>query len=258
MSSSFTWTDEPGAATLAPGATVLTSFPSAGLAATVAALYIVRTLKLPRIGTLESPDAPPVAVIQSGEVQPPVRVYGRADLAVVLSEFPPTLGATAALSRAILDGAEARKARTLLCLEGVVPHPTGDEDGEASGETVWAATSRRDDASGRIVEAGRLRRLEDGVIGGVSGAILVGGLHRPLPIAALLVSARDTAGFPDHRAGAAMIEALDRILPELKIDTGPLRSQAEMIERALRAALSRQGATESKVEADPNQQTMYQ
>ena len=88
--------------------------------------------------------------------------------------------------------------------------------------------------------------------------MLVAGLHRPIPVSTLLVSARDTAGYPDHRAGAAIIEALDRLLPEMTIDTGPLRTQAEMIERILRAAMKSRtppAGPDRGAEATP---TMYQ
>lgn len=78
--------------------------------------------------------------------------------------------------------------------------------------------------------------MDNGVIGGVSGALLVEGLEAKMPVGALLVSATD-AGYPDHRAAARIIEVIDQVLPHFKIDTGPLRSQAEMIERALRAAV---------------------
>ncbi len=261
MSVPFRWVDEPAAKGLAPGAAVLSSFPSAGLAATVAAHYVIRALGLPRIGTLDSPDSPPIAVVQNGEVQPPIRIYGRPDLAVVVSEFPPTIAATSSIAAAILDGAEAHKARTVICLEGVVPHPVDDESAETERpeETVWAVVARRNPSAVKFLESARLRFLEDGVIGGVSGALLVSGLRREVPVSTLLVSARDTVGYPDHRAGAALIETLDRLLPELKIDTGPLRSQAEMIERVLRAAMKQRpaapGAGEKPGEGAP---TMYQ
>ncbi len=261
MSVPFRWVDEPEAKGLAAGAAVLSSFPSAGLAATVAAHYVIRALGLRRIGTLDSPDSPPIAVVQNGEVQPPIRIYGRPDLAVVVSEFPPTIAATASIAQAILDGAEAHKARAVICLEGVVPHPLNDETEatERPEETVWAVVARREPAALQLLQNAHLRFLEDGVIGGVSGALLVGGIRRSVPVSTLLVSARDTVGYPDHRAGAALIETLDRLLPELKIDTGPLRSQAEMIERVLRAAMKQRpvvpGAAEKPAEGSP---TMYQ
>ena len=204
--------------------------------------YIVRVLKLPRIGRFESPDYTPIAVVQAGEVNPTIRVYGRPDLALVLSEFPPTPIQANAIAKTILDNAERRRARAIVCLEGVVPHPeeSGDDaaaDLAPSDEQVWVAYSKKDPAFVQGFEAARARALEEGVIGGVSGALLVQGIGRNVPVAVLLVSARVAEGLPDHRAGAALIETLDRLLPELKIDTSPLRAQAEQIEKALRAVM---------------------
>jgi predicted ATP-grasp superfamily ATP-dependent carboligase len=244
----YTWTEESASApTLRPDAVVLSSFPSAGLATTVAGHYIIRALKLPRVGRFESPDLAPVAVVQSGEVHPTIRVYGRPDLGLVLSEFPPTPTQANAIARTILDGAQGRRARMVLCLEGIVPRP-GDEPEEtteAAGDSgqVWAVCSRSDPELRKSLESAGARMLEDGVIGGVSGALLVQGLGRQLPVVTLLVTARVAEGLPDHRAGAALIETLDRLLPELKIDTQPLRLQAEQIEKALRAALKSHAAS---------------
>jgi predicted ATP-grasp superfamily ATP-dependent carboligase len=259
MATTFRWVDEAGAPTLAPGSVLVTSFPSAGLAATVAAHYIVRSLNLPRVGQLDSPDAAPFAVIQSGHVNPAVRVYGRPNFGLVVSEFPPTIASAAPLAEAILAAAEARRVRMIVSLEGVVPHPIEDEASSDGTESVWFAASKEDPATLTGFTAAGARRLEDGVIGGVSGAMLVAGLHRAVPVVTLLVSSTVPEGFPDHRAGAALIEMLDRCLPEIQIDTKPLRTQAEVIERALRAAMrqTKTGPTPSpeKGETTPG---MYQ
>jgi predicted ATP-grasp superfamily ATP-dependent carboligase len=253
------WIDE-GAPILEPGAIVLSSFPSAGLAATVAAHYIVQTLNLPRIGLVDSPDGSSIAIVQSGRVQPAVRIHGRKDLAVVLSELPVSPSAGPEIARMILAGAQARKARLVIGLEGVFPHPSGDGASEPTEQFIWAALSRPDETVVAQLRSAKARLLEDGVIGGVSGALLVEGIRRTLPVSVLLVSARQSEeGFPDHRAGAALIETLDRLLPDLKIDTGPLRTQAETIERTLRAALkvrSRKSADASEVPG-PTEPTIY-
>lgn len=260
----YTWKEENlTAPTLRSGAVILSSFPSAGLATTVAGHYMIRALQLPRIGRFESPDLAPVAIVQGGEVHPTIRVYGRTDLGLVLSEFPPTPNQANAIARTILDGAQARNARMILCLEGIVPHPGDDEPpgSDPPGDTgqVWAAFSRGDPVARKTFEAAGARTLEDGVIGGVSGALLVQGIGRELPVVTLLVSARVAEGLPDHRAGAALIETLDRLLPELKIDTQPLRQQAEQIEKALRAALKAHsaGAGENATGAPPSAADMY-
>jgi predicted ATP-grasp superfamily ATP-dependent carboligase len=258
----YTWREEGKPSEgLANGGIVISAFPSAGLATTVAAHYMIKALELPRTGRFESPDISPIAVIQGGEVHPTVRVYGRTDLALVLSEFPPTPVQANALAQTILKGSEARKARLIICLEGVVPHPDPDEaTPETSAppdEQVWAAYSSPDPALRKTFETAGTRVLEDGVIGGVSGALLVQGIGRPLPVATLLVSARVAEGLPDHRAGAALIETLDKLLPELKIDTGPLRAQAEQIEKALRNVMgSRPGLNAPAADA-PRADGMY-
>jgi uncharacterized protein len=243
----YSWREETGTGGTAPGGVVISAFPSAGLATTVAGHYMIRVLKMPRVGRFESPDLSPVAVIQGGEAHPAIRVYGRPDLNLVLSEFPPTPNQANAIAETILSAAERHKARLIIGLEGVVPHPTDEEsessgpEPEPSGEQVWVAFSRKSPPVEKEFAQAKVRSLEEGLIGGVSGALLVRGMARSIPVAVLLVSAR-VEGLPDHRAGAALIETLDRLLPQLSIDTGPLREQAEQIEKMLRAAMKSRGA----------------
>lgn len=250
----FTWRDEaPLAKTFGEGSVLVSAFPSAGLATTVAAHYMIRALSLPRVGRFESPEIAPIAVVQGGEVHPTIRVYGRPDLGLVLSEFPPNPAQANPIARAILDAAERHKARMIVGFEGVVPHPPGDEEEdeesavaeEQGPEQVWVAFSRKDASILQTFEPSKARLLEDGVIGGVSGALLVQGMGRSIPVVVLLVSARIAEGLPDHRAGAALIETLDRVLPEIKIDTGPLRDTAEQIEKALRAVIKSHPGTQA-------------
>jgi predicted ATP-grasp superfamily ATP-dependent carboligase len=245
MVATYLWRSDDGVPQPTNGAVILSCFPSAGLAAIVAAHYMVQALNLPRVGTFDSDDALPLAIVQSGRVHPPVRVYGRPDLAIVLSEFPASPAGAGALANAILDGGERLGARFVLAVEGVVPQPPGEEEeGEAPGapaeEMVWSIGAKEGGELAGQFRAAGARPLTDGIIGGVTGALLVRGQSRRVPVGALLVSARRTEGYPDHRAGAALIEVIDRMLPTVAIDTGPLRSQAELIEKALRAAMKRQ------------------
>lgn len=259
----FQWRDEaPAEGCPGPGCVLLSSFPSAGLATTVAGHYIIRALKLPRVGRFESKDIAPIAVVQGGEVHPTIRVYGRRELGLILSEFPPTPSQANALARTILDTAERKNVRLIVCLEGVVPHPLNEEErgnqesGELS-EQVWVAFSHKDPALVDSFVQTRARPLEEGVVGGVSGALLVQGIGRKIPVVALLVSARAAEGLPDHRAGAALIETVDRLLPELTIDTGPLRKQAEQIERMLRTAMKTRPGGPEQDEETPATAGMY-
>jgi len=258
----YSWREEKGAVAATPGGVVISAFPSAGLATTVAGHYMIRVLKLPRVGRFESPDLSPIAVVQGGEAHPAIRVYGRPGLDLVLSEFPPTPSQANAVAETILATAERHKARLIIGLEGVVPHPADEDESPENGATeppseqVWVAYSRKEPSVVTTFTQAKVRPLEEGLIGGVSGALLVRGIARSVPVAVLLVSAR-VEGLPDHRAGAALIETLDRLLPELQIDTGPLRHQAEQIERMLRAAMKVRGTPPSDTEAPPTSGTMY-
>ncbi|MCI4353269.1 MAG: PAC2 family protein [Thermoplasmata archaeon] len=227
-----------------PGAVLLSCFPSAGLAPTVAGHYILQTLKLPRIGSFASEEFPPLAVIQGGRVNPPVRAYGNKDLVLVLSEFPLPPDLITPVAVAILAAASALKIGRILGLEGVVPHPFEPGEGESTkpDDTVWYAGSGSSEGLPPEYKAAGVRELSDGVIGGVSGALLVESLGTKMPVGTLLVSASD-AGYPDHRAAAKIIDVIDQLLPHVKIDTRPLRTQAEMIERALRAAVKTRDAS---------------
>jgi predicted ATP-grasp superfamily ATP-dependent carboligase len=253
----YEWSDDAGSSPTAAGSVVVSSFPSAGLAATVAAHYIVQALALPRVGTFASPEVPPIAVVQAGRVNPAIRVYGRPGLSVVLSEFPPLPSSTRGLAEAILRGAEARRARIVIGLEGVMPHPAEPDPNEKAEESVWAVVAKSDPGLTDRFERAGAHALRDGVLGGVSGALLVGGSVREVPVAVLLVSSKVNEGYPDHRAGAALIEVLDRFLPELSIDTKPLRTQAALIERSLRAAM-KQGERGARTLPDPSEPTIYQ
>jgi len=260
----YVWRDE-GSTAQAPGrgSVLLSSFPSAGLAATVASHYIVRSLHLERVGRFESEDVAPIAVVQAGQVNPTIRVYGRAGLGLVLSEFPPLASQLNPIARTILDAADRVAARMVVCLEGVVPHPELEGNGEAelekgeSPDNAWVAFSRRDPEVVSAFERTHARPLEEGVIGGVSGALLVQAIGRKIPVAVLLVSTRATEGLPDHRAAAVLIETLDKLLPELKIDTGPLRKQAAEIERMLRSAMKTRPQAAEPDEAKPPTPGMY-
>ncbi|MCI4363422.1 MAG: PAC2 family protein [Thermoplasmata archaeon] len=247
----FEWQVDSGAKELEPDAVLLCGFAGAGLAATVAAHYMVRALGLPRIAILRSAQEIPIAIVQNGRVQPPIRVHGAGKIAIALSEFPPPPVGLAPLADVLLAGAAARKVRLLLALEGVLPHPLVEGEGEESAlgeEQAWVITSRPDPELLASFRNASARPLADAVLAGVAGALLVRSQNVALPVGALLVSARDSEGFPDHRAAAALIETVARLLPDLKIDTGPLRTQAEVIERALRAAMQgrKQGGVPAK------------
>jgi len=66
----------------------------------------------------------------------------------------------------------------------------------------------------------------------VSGALLNEGRWNNLDVIALLVEAYEE--IPDARAAAAVVEAIDKLLPQIELDVSPLYSEAERIESRLK------------------------
>jgi uncharacterized protein len=73
--------------------------------------------------------------------------------------------------------------------------------------------------------------FEEGVISGVTGVLLNEGKKRDFDVLALLSEAH--TDYPDARAAARIIEAMNAIIPEMNIDPEPLYEEAEKIEKHL-------------------------
>jgi uncharacterized protein len=88
------------------------------------------------------------------------------------------------------------------------------------------------------------------MITGVPAVLLNEGKWENFDVIALLVQADPR--IPDHRAAAKVVQAMNRLLPRVEVDVGPLLVEAEEIERRLRLMRS-----QAKVlEAHP-QPTIY-
>ena len=175
MSDSYGWHADTPAAPMGDSPVLLSCFPSAGLAAIVAAHYMVQALNLPRIGTFDSEDSLPLAIVQGGQVHPPIRVYG-ATVWRSCSASSPAATAAGPIATAILAVAARLHARLVLAVEGVVPHPPGEESDEepkeVPEEAVWFVTAQHDSVWSEALKKAQAKSLGDGIIGGISGALL--------------------------------------------------------------------------------------
>ena len=207
-------------------------FPSIGLAGSIAANFLARTLELEVVGGIASPNFPPYAVVQNGIPLPPIRLYagGRKcdedgvncdGLIVVTSEFVPKIEQHHPLAVALLDWFRDNNVRTVICLEGI---PFFDPEMGIMGIGSTKAAKE-------IMEKYSVGRLDDSIVRGTSGIMLYEGYMRDMNVIAILGPAR--TDIPDPRCAAKLMEPLARMLPELKIDTEPLYKEAEEIEKRI-------------------------
>jgi len=209
-------------------------FPSIGLASSIAANFLARTLELEIIGGISSSEFPPYAVIQNGIPLPPVRIYAgdrNCDvesgmscdgLIVVTSEFMPKIEQHHQLAVTFLDWFKKNNVRTVICLEGIPQFDPEENKILGVGST---------NAANEIMDRYSIERLEDSLVRGTSGVMLYEGAMRNMDVLAILAPARMDQ--PDPRGAAKLMEPLARMLPELKIDPEPLYKEAEETERRM-------------------------
>lgn len=209
------------------GATVIDGFPSVGLVSTICANYLIDVLELEQIGILDSPSFPTVSIVRGGVPMFPVRIYGGNKLCVFVSEFQPDKELVRPIAETILAFAKEKGCRTIISPEGLVTDEPAHDDEDVKVYALGSTPEVRE----RLEGAG-LETFANGIITGVSGVLLALGKKDGFESVSILAEANPS--YPDARAAARVIEAIDGLIEGVTIDVKPLYTEAENIERTLR------------------------
>jgi predicted ATP-grasp superfamily ATP-dependent carboligase len=96
--------------------------------------------------------------------------------------------------------------------------------------------------------------LEAGMVAGMSGVLLGEGRRRKLNM--MCIMAESAGSIPDARAAARVIEKLNKLLPAMEIDTGPLLEEAERIETQIKAMMEHQLGASGEEDVDDGANAM--
>jgi len=209
------------------GATIIDGFPSVGLVSTITANYLIDVLELKQIGIMDSKFFPTVSIVRNGIPLYPVRIYADKGVCVFISEFQPAPKLIRPIAEAIMAFAQRKGAKTIISPEGLV---IDTEEGEEKEVSVYALGSTEETRE-QLTKHG-LQQFGNGIITGVSGVLL--NLGKKEGVNAISILAEANPNYPDARAAAKVIEAIDGLLEHVDIDVKPLYSEAENIERTLR------------------------
>lgn len=210
---------------------VIEGFPSIGLVTTIAATYLISSLKLDQIAAMDSAWFPPVSMIYAEKPKFPARIYASArdKIAVCLSEFTPSIYLDRFIARSILSWAREQKCSMVISPCGV---PILKDPRRKPLETPMIHGVGATEPARKKLREASIHLLEFGAVPGVSGALLNEGRWSNFEVIALLVEAYQE--IPDARAAAAAVEAIDKILPQIEVDVSPLYDEAERIEARLK------------------------
>ena len=221
------------------GAYVIDGFPNVGLVGSIAANYLVSFLKLEQIAVIDSMTFPAMSLVREGAPYAPVRIYAgpmgenvENKIVVFVSEFPPPPEIVKPLASTLMDWVEDNKCRMLISPEGMpIPYEAaGEADSEVDLDRVMAVGSTPETA--KLLESHGIQRFETGIIMGLSGVLLNEGVNRGIDVVTILSWAH--AEYPDARAAALCISAIDKLLLQMELDIKPLISEAEVIENHLK------------------------
>jgi uncharacterized protein len=213
--------------------TILEGFPSVGLVSAIAATYLIDLLNLDQICALDSEDFPPTSMVYASKPKFPARIYGSSEhkIALFLSEFTPSLGLHRPIAKKLLVWAKEQHCNRFICMEGL-PTETNNKAGEEEAREINVfGIGSTDEARKELKKAG-IEQLEAGMIFGVSGVLLNEGRWENFDVITLLAEAY--AEMPDALAAAKILEALDKLIPNIKIDTKPLLEQSKKFEEHLK------------------------
>jgi predicted ATP-grasp superfamily ATP-dependent carboligase len=238
------------------GALAVVAFPTAGLSGTIAARYLVQTLRMEPLGYLDGEDFEPAVCIEHGRASPCLRAFaapascgpeGRCNqLVVIYTDLSPPLGDLRPLASAVLRWAESSQIDSIVVLEGTPSLlNAADTDNTVDPPRAWSMANVRGEALLPHLKAEPM----DGMVTGFAAALLVESLPEGFPLATLIVESQKDR--PDARAAAVMVESLSLLLPQLNLDPRPLLNEAEKLEGAVRRSRSTvaQSRTASRPEA---------
>lgn len=193
-------------------------FPGSGLVGTIALQYMVDQLDYELVGTMTSRYFPPLAMMNKGVINDPVRMYMKNDITAIVADIPIHPMICYEISNGILDWLAPYKPKEVLTIAGIVTN-------EPEKRVFGVATTP--EALQRIQDHTQV--LPIGSISGIASSILTECKIRGIPAYGLL---GETVNAPDPRSSAATIEVLNKMY-DLGLDVKPLLEQAEEIEQSM-------------------------
>jgi len=211
------------------GGAVIDGFPSVGLANTIAANFMIARLNLDQIAALDSELFPPLSMVYAFKPKFPARIYAsdKLKVAVFLAEFKPHTMLDRPIAKTILEWAQQQGCRIIISPVGV---PVEEAEGTNSfPEVVGVGSTER---AREELKRCEIEQLHTGMVAGASGVLLNEGRWAGFDVISLVIGVR--TDIPDAKAGAKIVEAIDKLLPDISLEVKPLYEEAEKIEEHLR------------------------
>ncbi|MDH3677038.1 MAG: PAC2 family protein [Nitrosopumilus sp.] len=199
--------------------TLLVGFPSNGLVGTFTISYLVHYLEMKLIGEIEHPDLPPTLFVEDGEILPPIRIYKKNNLFVVLSDLPFDPFVAYDFAESILDYCKKNQIKKIIIISGMETINRNPKPPKIFGLVTHQSLEKL------LYDYG-VPKFLSGSIFGTDAAMITA--FRKSKIPALILYAECHPFFPDPEASIVAITTLARVL-EIKVDTNDIQKRIEWL-----------------------------
>jgi len=214
--------------------TIFEGFPGVGLVSAIASTYLIDHLKLDQICALECEEFPPTSMIYDSKPKFPARIYASEEhkIGVFISEFSPPPALHRPLAKKLLEWGKEQQCKRIVSTEALPIKDGTGENIEIADRNVEVFGIGSTDRARQELEKIEVKPLTTGIIYGVSGVLLNEGRWNDFDIITLLAEAYPK--MPDAIAAAKIIEVVDKLTPQIKIEVEPLYEQSKKFEEHLK------------------------
>ncbi|MBU0980207.1 MAG: PAC2 family protein [Nanoarchaeota archaeon] len=212
--------------------TIIVGFPGFGLVGTICTEFMLEHLAVQHVGKIWFEEMPAVIAVHKHKVIDPIGIFynPKYNLLIIHAISGPQ-GLEWKIGAEIAQIAKKLTAKQVIILEGI-----GSQAEETHNMYYYTTHDPKK------LQAAGLKPLEEGIIMGLAGTIL---LQCERPISALF--AETHSELPDSKAAAGIIEAMDKLL-DLKVDTKPLMELATKFEEKLKGMMARGKIAQDEME----------
>ena len=205
---------------------LIEGFPGFGLVGTIATEFLLEHLEMERIGKIEFDEMPAMVAIHDGKTVEPLGIfYNKKFNIVILHAITPSNKIEWEIAAAINKLAKDLSVKEIISLEGV---GSGEDSGKESKVFYFSNNDKKSKAFEKI----KIPKLNEGIIIGVTGAVML--RADAAPVSCLF--AETHSRLPDSKAAAKIIEVIDKYLG-IKVDVKPLLVQAQKFEAKLKTMM---------------------
>ena len=198
---------------------LLVGFPSNGLVGTFTISYLIHNLDMKQIGEIDHPDLPPTLFIEDGEILPPIRIYKKNNIFVVISDLPFDPYLAYDFAESILQYCKKNDIQKIVIVSGM---ETINKDPNAP--KIYGLVTHQ--SLEETLYTNQISKFLTGSIFGTDAAII--SVFRKSKIPALILYAECHPFFPDPESSVIAIATLAKVL-NIEVDTSDIQKKMERL-----------------------------